>query len=88
MQEHGTTASFDAKISWKRNLYILKFVCNQEKMIRNIAPILILKLYMGTVVKGGLISEGIFTWTILKTMCQITILDFFMLVKFWLTSSE
>ena len=52
------------KISWKRNLYILKFVCNQEKMIRIIAPILIIKWYMVTEVKGGLISEG------LRSFCQ------------------
>ena len=37
------------KISWKRNLYILKFVGNQEKMIRNIAPILMIKWYMVTI---------------------------------------
>ena len=71
MQEHGTTASFDAKISWKRNFYILKFVCNLEKMIRNIAPILILKWYMGTVVKGDLISEGMLTLVLLSTKSAI-----------------
>ena len=58
------------KISWKRNLYILKFVGNQEKMIRNIAPILMIKWYLVTVVKGGLISEGILTSV--NKRCQIT----------------
>ena len=36
-------------------------------MIRNIAPILIIKWYMVTEVKGGLISEGIFTSVFLST---------------------